>query len=75
MLSRSYEFGLLHEDQNVKIEVKSSNGIYHVKIKIDGTEYDSKKKPTELTKTSFEFVHYQRGWVIQIGYEGDRWEG
>ena len=36
----SYEFGLQHEDKNVKIEIKDSCPI---KIIIDGTEYNSKK--------------------------------
>ena len=39
----SYEFGLRHEDQNVKIEVKRNYGC-PVKITIDETEYDSQKK-------------------------------
>ena len=54
---KSYEFGLQHEDQNVKIEVEFDLNSRTVKITIDGTLYDSKKKHTELTETPFEFVH------------------
>ena len=40
-LSRSYEFGLQHEDQNAKILIKEAEIYSTVKITIDGTEYDS----------------------------------
>ena len=54
----SYEFGLQHEDQNVKIEILSGiQNFATVKITIDGTEYDSEKHFKELTQTPYEFVH------------------
>ena len=49
-----YEFGLQHEDQDVKIEIKCViSSKPSVKITIDGTEYDSKKMYTDLTQTPF----------------------
>ena len=59
---RSYEFGLQHEDENLKIEIKRLR--CSVNIIIDGKVYNSKKDYYDLYQKPFEFVHEQRGWLI-----------
>ena len=64
------EFGLQHEDENVKIQIKNTVATCKIiKITIDEKEYNSEKKKNDIIQTPFVFEHKSRGWLIKIGYE------
>ena len=68
------EYGLQHDDQNVKIEIKN-NGTW---IIIDDRCYDTKTNLKALEEQPCLLEHKPRGWFISLGYkvpEGDGFFG
>ena len=61
----TYEFGLYHEEQNVKIEIKNEGK----RILIDDRCYNSQKNSREIKNTPYTFEHKPRGWLISLGYK------
>ena len=60
-----YEFGLQHEEENVKMEIKGSR----TQITIDDRCYNYRMECYALKDTPFVFHHKPRGRLIKLGYK------
>ena len=61
----TYEFGLQHEEENVKIEIKEAG----IMIIIDDRCYNSRMYYNFLMDKPFVFQHKPRGWLTKLGYK------
>ena len=65
----SYEFGLQHEQENVKLEIKAPFSVdFIAKIILEDRCYNTKKKYYALNDTPYLFQHKPRSWLISLGY-------
>ena len=56
--------------ENIKVEVKTVDAQqqeHNVKIFIDDNEYDSGKRPDQFGDWTFDVIHKQRGWLLNLG--------